>query len=92
LYAGFGVLGGVGSIEKSCNAVQACESAGSGALNKNYDDDDDQYDGYGDGPILSNLNSCCNTDSVCKLANWTKLPTNCKYGGKSGKVGKVLKF
>ena len=90
-YAGLGVLGGLGDIDKSCNADYACESAGADVLNSNYDGDADQYQGYGDGPILSNLNSCCNTADACKKANQTTLPMNCK-SGKSGKVGKVLKF
>jgi hypothetical protein len=84
----------VGDIEKSCNANNACESAGSDVLNKNYEVENYLSPGVrydGDGPILSNLNSCCNLAAACKLANQTKLPTNCK-SGKSGKVGKVLKF
>jgi hypothetical protein len=69
----------VGDIEKSCNANNACESAGSDVLNKNYEVENYLSPGVrydGDGPILSNLNSCCNLAAACKLANQTKLPTN----------------
>jgi hypothetical protein len=41
--------------------IEACEFAGAGVLNTNYDSNEYVYVGFGDGPILSNLNSCCNT-------------------------------
>lgn len=69
------------NTEKLCKANFACEFAGLGVLNNanygNEDDDkindvgkiinDDEYKGFGDGPILSNLNSCCN---LAEPAGW----------------------
>ena len=54
--------GSLGSITTSCNAVESCVWAGS------------EPNG---GAITSNLNNCCNTASVCKLANQATLPTQC---------------